>query len=61
MTDAITKTFKVKAHKDFNIQEAVEIKDFKEWMADAIGFKVLEFQIQNEAVTFTVQKYVKDQ
>jgi len=55
--DPNIKTFKVRAHKDFDINEAVEIREFKAWMTDAIGFKLIEFKIENEHVTFVVQKH----
>jgi hypothetical protein len=51
------KTFRVKANKDFDINQATEISDFKQWMSDAMGFKLIDFAIQNDLVVFTVQKH----
>jgi hypothetical protein len=52
-----TRTFHVRAHKNFDITEAIQVRDFKEWISDAIGFKLIDFTVQNEEVTFTVQKH----
>jgi hypothetical protein len=52
------KTFIVKAHKDFSITEAVEVREFKTWIADAIGFRVLEFRQDGDTITFTLEKHM---